>query len=84
MSENEVLETKVMAIITEHGPIRFGGICDKMGVSTSDGKRYRPVDRTIQRLRKQGKIEFVKGRWSRTVEKVAVPSEPIDYRTAGF
>jgi hypothetical protein len=76
IQDNEVLETKVLTIITEHGPIRFGDICALIdGTSSREGNRVRPVDRTIQRLRKRGQIEFVKGKWARTQEMVAVPSK---------
>jgi hypothetical protein len=81
-----------MDIIEKHGPIRFGDICSLIdGTSSREGNRVRPVDRTIQRLRKRGQIEFVRGKWSKTVDQKVVPSEPtftkadpIDHRTANF
>lgn len=72
---NKDMDATVLTIIEQHAPIRFGEICHFLDVPTSDGKRYRPVDRAIQRLRKAGKIDFVKGKWVKVVEKVAIPSE---------
>lgn len=45
---------------------RFADICEEAGVSMAarDGRRWRALDRAMQRLRKRGEIKLKDGRWS--------------------
>ena len=74
--DKQTLDTKVLSLIGAHAPIRFGEICGLLGVSTSDGKRYRPVDNSVRRLRTRGLIEFRAGKWSRTAESIVLDPTP--------
>lgn len=65
--DNDTLDDRVTAAVCDNGPIRFGALCDLLGVDpTERGKApaWRAIDRSLQRLRKRGAIACAGTLWS--------------------